>query len=130
MSSKNVKWNSSKIIDFLEIYENFPVLWDSSSNHYKNRNLRDAAFRDLLNALQDKFPDITLDIIRSKIKTIRTVFSQECIKITKSKKSGAGTDELYEPKLSWFNAARFLMGSSSSRPSTSTLVSNKINTLL
>lgn len=124
MTSKSiVKWSSGQIIEFLEVYENYPVLWNSSLKEYKDRNLRDAAFKKLVDQLQSTFPNITLDQIRSKIKSIKTIVGQECIKITKSNKSGAGTEELYEPTLSWFNSARFLVGSSSSRSTYSTLVS-------
>jgi hypothetical protein len=38
---------------------------------------------------------LTADCVRRKIKIIKTVYSQELNKIVKSKKSGAGTDDLY-----------------------------------
>jgi hypothetical protein len=41
---------------------------------------------------------LTADRIRGKIKIIKTVYSQELNKIIKSKKSGAGTKDLYKPK--------------------------------
>lgn len=48
-------------------------------------------------------PDIPF--LRSKIKSIKTTYRQECLKVVESKASGKGTDDLYEPKLSWYNAA-------------------------
>jgi hypothetical protein len=38
---------------------------------------------------------LTADCVRRNIKQIKTVYSQELNKIMKSKKSGAGTNDLY-----------------------------------
>lgn len=59
------------------------------------------------------------DQLRLKIKSIREVYRQEI-----AKKSGAGTDSLYKPKLIWFNRANtFLNEVTSTRESSSNLVS-------
>jgi hypothetical protein len=42
-------------------------------------------------------------VLEEKIKIIKTVYSQEVNKIVTSKKRGAGTNDLYEPKLAWFD---------------------------
>jgi hypothetical protein len=42
---------------------------------------------------------LTADCVRRKIKIIKTVYSHELNKITRSKKSDAGTNDLYKPKL-------------------------------
>jgi hypothetical protein len=63
------------------------------------------------------------DCVRKKIKMIKTVYSQELNKIMKSKKSGAGTNDLYKPKLVWFEKAdSFLRSVTATRPSKSNLV--------
>jgi hypothetical protein len=49
---------------------------------------------------------LTADCVRRKIKIIKTVYSQELNKIMKSKKSGAGTIDLYKPELVWFDIRR------------------------
>jgi hypothetical protein len=49
---------------------------------------------------------LTVDCVRRKIKIIKTVFSQDLNKIMKSKKSGVGTNDLYKPKLVWFDIRR------------------------
>jgi hypothetical protein len=49
---------------------------------------------------------LTADCVRRKIKIIKTAYSQELNKIMKSKKSGAGTNDLYKPKLVWFDILR------------------------
>jgi hypothetical protein len=49
---------------------------------------------------------LTADCVRRKIKIIKTVYSQELKKIMKSKQSGAGTNDLYKPKMVWFDIRR------------------------
>jgi hypothetical protein len=48
---------------------------------------------------------LTADCVRRKIKKSK-VYSQELNKIIKSKKSGAETNDLYKPKLVWFDIRR------------------------
>jgi hypothetical protein len=50
--------------------------------------------------------ELTADCVRRKSKIIKTVYSQELNKIMKSKKSGTGTNDLYKPKLVWFDIRR------------------------
>jgi hypothetical protein len=49
---------------------------------------------------------LTADFIQRKTKIIKTVYSQELNKIMKSKKSGAVINDLYKPKLVWFDIRR------------------------
>ncbi|GFW41982.1 hypothetical protein TNCV_6901 [Trichonephila clavipes] len=46
--------------------------------------------------------------LKAKIKSIKDVYRTELNKIEKSKKSGCGVDDVYVPKLTWFNEACFL----------------------
>nr|CAI5838705.1 unnamed protein product [Callosobruchus analis] len=41
--------------------------------------------------------------LRQKIKNLRCTYNQEVRKIKKSKKSGAGVDDAYYPKIRWFS---------------------------
>ncbi|GFV03059.1 hypothetical protein TNCV_3041631 [Trichonephila clavipes] len=45
--------------------------------------------------------------LKAKIKSIKDVYRTELNKIEKSKKSGCGVDDVYVPKLTWFNEACF-----------------------
>jgi len=45
--------------------------------------------------------------LKSKIKTIKDVYRHELAKTERSQKSGAGIEEVYSPKLLWFNSAHF-----------------------
>jgi plasmid replication initiation protein len=65
----------------------------------------------------------SVEVLRKKTKSIKNVYQQELTKIEKSKKSGAGTDDIYQPQLAWFKRADiFLKNVVSSRTTTSNLV--------
>jgi hypothetical protein len=119
------RWNVNEIIKFLELYETYELLWNIRHQDYTNKNKRDLSFEKLVLQLREHgFENIDVELVRKKLKTIKTVYRQELSKITKSKKSGVGTDDLYKPKLAWFEKAdSFLRGVTAARTSTSTLVS-------
>jgi hypothetical protein len=50
--------------------------------------------------------ELTEDCVGRKIKMMEKVYSQEVDKTVKSKKSGAGTNDLYKPQLVWFDIHR------------------------
>jgi hypothetical protein len=51
--------------------------------------------------------ELTADCVRRKMKMMKTAYSQEVNKIMMSKKSGAGTNDLYKPQqLVWFDILR------------------------
>lgn len=61
---------------------------------------------------------------KKKIKSLRDTYRKELHKVQKSKKSGAGADEVYKPKLMWYSAAEvFWHGAVCGRESSSNLVS-------
>lgn len=119
-----VKWNNDDIFQFLDVYEQYPILWNIKHKDYLNRNLKISNFEKLKNNLSSIGLVVDSDQLRLKIKSIRDVYRQEIAKINRSKKSGAGTDSLYKPKLIWFNRANtFLNEVTSTRESSSNLVS-------
>lgn len=62
-----------------------------------------------------------LSFLRARIKA---TYRGELLKVSESKTSGAGTDDVYVPKLPWFTAAdSFLRDVVITRKSTSNLVS-------
>jgi hypothetical protein len=68
-----------------------------------NKNKKEASFEKLVLELREQgFENIGVELVRKKLKTIKTVYREELSKITKLKKTAAGTDDLYRPKLAWF----------------------------
>ena len=47
-------------------------------------------------------------MVKAKYKSIRTQYVKECNKVEKSKRSGAGSDEVYRPSWSWFPVLSFM----------------------
>lgn len=98
--------NKNNTIQFLECYERHPCLWNPREQDYRNNNVRLAALKSII---QEMRLTLTVEELKSKIKNIRTTYNREASKVSKSKKSGAGTDDLYTPQLIWFSVAdRFL----------------------
>ena len=121
--SKNSKWNNTKISKFLEIYEKYDVLWNNEIDEYRRKEPRDRNMVKLVAELNNEGFNVDAEEVRRRIKSIKTTYSEELRKIDKSKKSGAGIDDVYEPKLSWFSQAdRFLNNVTASRKSTTNLV--------
>lgn len=118
------KWDGNQIISFLNIYENYEILWNITLKEHMNKLKRGNAFENLLKELNESvFENTDINILKAKIKTIKTVYRQEVNKILKSKKSGSGTDDLYKLKLMWFNRAdSFLRSMVMSRETTNNMV--------
>lgn len=128
MSAKGqglVKWSVDNITAFLECYEKHELLWNIRHVDYVNKQKRESAIMKLkveLGELGVQVPD--LGFLRARIKAIKATYRNEVLKINESKKSGAGTDEVYVPKLPWFSTAdRFMSGVVITRGSKSNLVS-------
>lgn len=121
-----MKWNVNDIVDFLNIYEDYPILWNIKHPDYSNSKLKDEFLSQLYNQLAEKGLVEGFDIkqLKAKIKSIKDVFRQELNKIERSKKSGSGTEDIYKPKLAWFKTASYLSEVMSTRKTTSNLVSN------
>jgi hypothetical protein len=116
------RWNANEIIKFLELYETYELLWNFRHKDYLNKNRRELSFETLVLELREQeFESTDVELVRKKLKTIKTVYRQELSKITKSKKSIADTDDLYKPKFQ--KSDSFLRGVTATRTSTSTLVS-------
>jgi hypothetical protein len=114
------RWTIGEIMKFLELYETYELLWNIRHHDYLNKNKRELSFEKLVLELREHgFENIGVELVRKKFKA-----RQELAIITKSKKTGAGTDDVYRPKLAWFEKAdSFLRGVTATRTSTSTLVS-------
>lgn len=120
-----MKWNTRGIVEFLNIYEQYPILWNIKDKDYSNTKIKDDIFKNLLEKLNEKQLTVGMDVkqLKTKIKSIKDVYRQEINKIEKSKKSGCGTEEVYTPKLAWFKDANFLAEVVATRSSQSNYVS-------
>lgn len=69
-----------------------------------------------------------ISYVSKKIANLRTIFKKELNKINDSKRSGAGADQVYVPRLWYFESLRFLADQEEARPSVSSLDSISANT--
>jgi hypothetical protein len=78
-------------------------VWNNKSENYYKTNIREKAYKILHSELN--LPQLSVNDIRAKIQTICTRYCSELAKIRKSEKSGAGSNDLYVPRLFWFKQA-------------------------
>jgi hypothetical protein len=117
------KWSLLEIEKFLDIFENYPSLWDITCKNYCNRNKKEGDLQNLFNELKSGGLDaINIEILKSKIKNIRDSYRREVMKVEKSKKSGAGEEDIYLPLLGWYNKANYLHRVSITRNTSSNMV--------
>lgn len=90
----------TKLKEFILNLEALPEVWDSSTKMYKDAIKRGEAYRKLLQVYKKNKNDATVDDVKKKINSLRSNYRKEFKKIVQSKRSGAGTDEMYTPK-SW-----------------------------
>jgi len=96
-------WKDEHMETFLEIYRNHECLWNNKSENYHKTNIREKSYRSLHSVLN--LPQLSVNDIKAKIKTVRTRYCSELAKIRKSEKSGAGSNDLHVPRLYWFKQA-------------------------
>ncbi|KAJ8913067.1 hypothetical protein NQ315_006568 [Exocentrus adspersus] len=103
----NFKWRDNHIIKFLELYQSEECIWNIRREDYKNI-MREKSYEKIRSGME--IESLTINDIKNKIKSIRTTYKVELNKILKANKSGAGTDDLYKPKLFWFAHADVFLG--------------------
>lgn len=116
------KWSDKTIFEFWDQYEQRECLWNVRDKCFHDRDARINALNAIVKELN--IPAFTIDDLRNKIKSLRTMYAKEHGKVEKSKKSRIGTDELYVPRLFWYQRAdRFLNGVTTTRNTMTNLVS-------
>ncbi|XP_069598814.1 uncharacterized protein [Ranitomeya imitator] len=102
----------------IDMYRSLPCLWKIKSADYSNRNMKRAAYEKLVALHKEHHPTESVDetIVRKKIQALRTVFKKELNKVEKSKKSGAGADDMYVLKLWYFDLLAFTRDQEIPRP--------------
>lgn len=95
------------MIQFIDIYRKHPSLWKVKSNEYKNRNLKNKGYDELVEFYKQYEPKADRDTISKKIQSLRGSFRKELKKVEKSKRSGNSSDETYIPSLWYYDLLRF-----------------------
>ncbi|KAL4153163.1 hypothetical protein QTP88_000996 [Uroleucon formosanum] len=82
------KWNCNNIVDFLKIYEQYPLLWNIKHKDYLNIKLKDEIFKKLYADLENEGLIMGIDEkqLKAKIKNLKDVYRNELAKIEKVEK--------------------------------------------
>lgn len=113
--------NPSFLTDFIEAYREFPCLWKVKSDEYRDRNKRDEALNNLLLLTRDTIPTADLSFVKSRIESVKQSFRREFRKVKLSMKSGAAEENVYKPRLWYYDLISFIAGHETHSTSTSTL---------
>ncbi|CAG4995274.1 unnamed protein product [Parnassius apollo] len=96
------------LAEFIELYRNEPCLWQNKSKEYHDRERKSAAYKVLLEKIKESDSTATIDTVKSKINTLRCTFKKEVLKVKSSQRSGSGKDDIYIPKLWYYDLLQFL----------------------
>ncbi|XP_077145257.1 uncharacterized protein LOC143807520 isoform X2 [Ranitomeya variabilis] len=99
--------NPDFLIEFIEMYRSLPCLWKVKSSDYSNRQKKSEAYEKLLSLCKSVCPSATVELVKHKIANLRTVFKKELKKVESSIQSGASGDEVYIPRLWYFDLLKF-----------------------
>ncbi|KAG9472719.1 hypothetical protein GDO78_017772 [Eleutherodactylus coqui] len=95
--------------EFIEVYRSFPCLWKVNCPDYSNRLKKSQAYKTLMKIVQKHLPEHQVDqkMVKAKIQSLRTVYRKELNKVEHSIRAGASADEVYRPKLWYYDLLSF-----------------------
>ena len=109
------------LLKFIELYRSLPCLWKIKSREYSDRIKEDKAYERLLEKLKEVDADATKEAVKKKIDSLRAGYRRELKKVNISKRSGAGSEDVYIPNLWYFDDLSFLSDQENTRHSVSNL---------
>ena len=88
------QWSHDDISEFIDMYKSLPCLWRIKSNVYKNKNLKEQAYKALVKWCNERgFSEANKDFVQKKIQNLRGSFRKELKRIENSRRSGNGTED-------------------------------------
>lgn len=116
-----MEWSNEVVLEFLDLYENEPVIWCSKHLKYKNRN----EVNDAWKRIEEKISiTCSTNELKKKKESLMATFRPLMKKVKASLGTGTGLDEVYKP--TWFafeKMASFLGGICTPRETQNTEVS-------
>ncbi|CAL1671968.1 unnamed protein product [Lasius platythorax] len=103
MAPKLARLKNSEICIFLEVLENYPIIWNIKLKDYSNKPMRDGQVAMMLIDLEKKNLKMCEEEFRARFKSIKDTYRKELKKVNNSKKSGTDPDSLYIPRLIWYD---------------------------
>lgn len=127
MSSDLKKVNRELLEDFIRTYQSQLCLWNGKSKDYHDKSKRNVAYNLLLQKYKSIDPNANKDAVVKKINAFRTNYRREKKKIEESRRSGIGTDDVYEPTLWYYNLFEFLGDQETPRSSSSNINEREVS---
>ncbi|XP_055908582.1 uncharacterized protein K02A2.6-like [Eupeodes corollae] len=101
-------WTGESTLDLITFFEMHPNLYNPCHKDYIDRVKRCDSLQSIVDSLLPTMSNVNIELIKRKIHTLKNQFSREFREIQKSKKSGAGLEDILEPKLWCFDQLLFL----------------------
>lgn len=118
------------LTEFIQLYQQFPCLWQVKSKEYSDRNKKNAAYEELVIKMKEVDKNATKETVVKKINTIRGCFRKEHKKVQNSLKSGSGTEDIYHPSLWYYHLLVFVTEQDMPRNSVSNLLNTEVDDVL
>ena len=107
-----LKWGADTVINFLEIYNCYQVLWDTNHENYFKKNARGHKLGKLFLELQNAGPEFQIpneETLKGKIKSIKTVTELNSTKLSDQKNYpiSYSLSFLFKVKFSYYPLTKF-----------------------
>lgn len=96
------------IIELLQLYRQHPALWKVKSTEYSDRNLKNDAYKVLIEKYKKVNPMADKESVKKKVNSLRTNYRKELKKVHASYRYGTSIDDIYVSPLWYFNELNFL----------------------
>ncbi|PIO27209.1 hypothetical protein AB205_0185610 [Aquarana catesbeiana] len=107
---------------FIDMFRELPCLWEINHPEYKNQTKRKAALDQLLEFVKTVIPTADITYLKILIGGLRSTYLREHKKVHDSQRSRAA-DDIYVPRLWYYDRLHFLAGQTEPRSSLSSLPS-------
>lgn len=95
------------MLEFIELLQGEPCIWNPKNKNHKNRNLVNDAWVRVKNSFS---VPCSIEELKKKRNTLLTQYRDCLKKIKDSTKTGAGSEEVYKPSWFAFDAIHSYMG--------------------
>ncbi|PIO11921.1 hypothetical protein AB205_0022230 [Aquarana catesbeiana] len=107
---------------FIDMFRELPCLWEINHPHYRNQTERKAVLDQLLEIVKQVIPMADITYLKILIGGLRSTYVREHQKVQDSQRTGAA-DDIYVPRMWYYDRLHFLAGQTEPRPSLSSLPS-------
>lgn len=113
------------VLLLIELYQSHGLLWDTSNHDYRNKIKKNDAWEDIAKALK-----LPRKEIEAKVHTLRSQFIREKKKITSSKTTGSGREDVKSSAWFAYDAMKFLLKGATTSGDLDTLETQVSNVLI